>query len=132
MRMTNIQQDPHTDGFAEWVFYDGKCTICTDWLRRMGKTLNARDFGIASLQTGWVQPKIVHIDDPLKEMLMLTADGRIIGGADAVIYIARRIWWMYWFYAISFFPGMKWIMRRVYRLVAENRYCVSSSCWVTT
>jgi len=121
-------QNPTDKRFNEWVFYDGQCKICINLAHRFISILNRRGIGLTPLQTGWVMERIPFIDDPLKEMLFQTSDGRILGGADAVIYLSRKIWWAYGLFAVTKIPGMKNLLRRVYGVIARNRYCISGSC----
>ena len=126
-----IEQNPNVQKFKEWVFYDGGCLMCINIAHRAMDILNARGIGLAPLQADWVKKKIAHIHDPLKEMLIRTFDGHILAGADAVIYLSRRVWWAYGLFIISLMPGMKFILRRLYNVVARNRYCMNGSCKIT-
>ena len=117
-----------TDGLG-WVFYDGRCPWCRRLIRRQSHTLIRRCFLAAPLQRGWVQQRLgLPPDELLKEMRVLTAGGRVIGGAEAAVYLARRIWWARPLYAVSRIPGAMRPLGALYRLIARNRYCLSGRC----
>jgi predicted DCC family thiol-disulfide oxidoreductase YuxK len=61
-------------------------------------------------------------------MKLLTADGRLFGGADAIVQITRSIWWAWPFYAIAQLPGIKKSLRTIYIRIARNRHCFSGRC----
>ncbi len=69
-------------------------------------------------------------DAPLGEMRLLLIDGRNLGGAEAVVEIARRIWWAWPLWLFSKVPGSRWFLYRVYRVIAANRHCVGGVCKV--
>ena len=64
----------------------------------------------------------------LTDIRLLTADGRLISGADVYLYVTRRIWWAWPFYAIFSLPGFNRLIQVGYRWFARNRYCVSHAC----
>jgi len=41
----------------------------------------------------------------LTDIRLLNADDRLISGADVYLYVTRRIWWAWPFYAIFSLPG---------------------------
>ena len=43
-------------------------------------------------------------DDLLREMRVATGDGNIYGGAEAIVYLARQIWWAWPLYAAAKLP----------------------------
>lgn len=117
--------------FKEWVFYDGQCRMCVGLSQKIKHTLNSKGIGLIPLQVDWVRKRTAHIKDPLKEMLFQTSKGEVLGGIDAVIFLARKIWWMYGIYLLSKIPGMRFVLERGYQWIARNRYCVSGWCRIT-
>ena len=115
-----------------WVFFDRDCTVCTSLARRFRRPLEKRGFGLAALQDPRVQALLaVSPKDLLREMRVATADGKIYGGADAVVFLARQIWWAWPLFAAAKLPGVPWILDACYRWFADHRTCVSGLCSVS-
>ena len=111
-----------------WLFYDGQCDMCLAFVHRLEPILKARNMGLAPLQTPWVQKRIgLEPEQLLTEMRVLTPDGRIIGGANALLYLAKQIWWARPVYYAALLPGMGWLLGFVYRRIAAKRRCVTYS-----
>ncbi len=114
---------------AGWVFYDGRCSMCAGIIGRLRRTLIRRGFLLAPLQRGWVQERLgLGPEELLDEMRVLTADGEILGGAEAAIYLARHIWWGRPLAMLARVPGALSVMRRLYRLIARRRYRFRGVC----
>ena len=64
----------------------------------------------------------------LTEMRVRLDDGTVLGGASAVVAIARRIWWAWPLWALSRVPGAMTPMNAVYRWLARNRHCFNAVC----
>lgn len=111
------------------MLYDGECPLCLNAVARFAPTLHRYHFGLAPLQTAWVQQRIgLNTGEPLAEMKLLVEDGRIYGGADALVQIARRIWWAMPLFALAQVPGVKFLFRSGYRWIAVNRHCLNGAC----
>jgi len=67
---------------------------------------------------------------PLQEIHVLTNDGQDIAGADAVIFLARQIWWAWPVVALAKLPGMHRLLDRSYRWMAAHRGCDHVACEV--
>src|SRR5258708_25566863 len=77
-----------------WVCFDSSCSICTSLARRFQPTVEKRGFGMAALQ----DPRVATLlglppDQLLREMRVVTANNELYGGADAIAFLARQIWW---------------------------------------
>jgi predicted DCC family thiol-disulfide oxidoreductase YuxK len=121
----------HRDSPKLWVFFDGDCPMCTGLARKYEGTLNRRGFALASLQTPWVREHFgLKIDEPLREMKVLTGDGTCLGGGDAVAFLAGKIWWAWPLYAAAKLPFGMAILRRAYEWIAARRTCANGSCEV--
>ncbi len=109
-----------------WVFYDGRCPICRGGAEQFHRVLHTRGFGLAPLQTPWVQTRLgLKSDLSLEEMKVLTHDGHVFGGADALIYLAGQVWWAWPLSVLFRLPGMRRLAWELYRWVARHRYCLS-------
>ncbi len=114
---------------AGWVFYDGRCSMCAGTIGRLRRTLIRRGFLLAPLQRGWVQERLgLGSEELLDEMRVLTADGRMLGGAEAIVYLAGRIWWGRPLVGLSKIPGAGRLLDRLYRLIARRRYGLGGVC----
>ena len=108
------------------VLYDGQCGFCSRWVRYWAGTLARRGFKIASLDEPWVAQKIkMPREELLTDIRLLTPSDALISGADVYLYVTRRIWWAWPFYAIFSLPGFNRLIHVGYRWFARNRYCVS-------
>ncbi len=112
-----------TRGYG-WAFYDAQCPMCSRWMNRFTNVLLRRRFLTAPLQRGWVQQRLkLDSNDALTEMRVLSANGELLGGAAAVVYLAGRIWWARPLAVIANLPGVMGMLRRGYRFIARRRGC---------
>lgn len=112
-----------------WVLYDGECPLCRRWVGWVYRPLRRRGFKFATLQAPWVREKFKLKDnEPLREMRVITPDGRNFGGADALAELARAVWWAWPFYLSSLIPGTRAILRRGYEWIAQRRHCLGGAC----
>ncbi|HTX22929.1 MAG TPA: DUF393 domain-containing protein [Candidatus Aquilonibacter sp.] len=114
-----------------WIFYDGDCQFCTATAARFAPILGRRHFNLMSLQTPWVQQRLgLNPGEPLTEMKLLAEDGRIFGGADALLRIARKIWWAWPLVVLAQISGAKFLFRTAYERFAANRHCLNGICFL--
>ena len=117
-----------TSGYG-WVFYDGHCPICGRWVGRFTNTLLRRRFLTAPLQRGWVQERLaLDAEALLTEMHVITADGTHLGGANALLFLASRIWWARPLALLAKPPGVMRLLASAYRYIARRRYCGKGNC----
>jgi predicted DCC family thiol-disulfide oxidoreductase YuxK len=119
-----------------WVLYDGDCGICIQLIRWIEPTIIHYGFTTLPLQTPWVKEKLGlttadQQSELLKEMRVLTTQGQVYGGADALLAMAKRIWWVFPLYGLTFFPGIKPLLRKSYYWVAERRHCSAQGCKIS-
>jgi predicted DCC family thiol-disulfide oxidoreductase YuxK len=111
------------------IFYDASCGLCTAGTRRWGPMLSRRGIGLRPLQDPEVVERLgLQPGEVPDEMKLQTPQGQILGGADALLYVARRVWWAFPIYLLSFIPGMRWLMHWGYRRLASNRHRISRAC----
>jgi predicted DCC family thiol-disulfide oxidoreductase YuxK len=112
-----------------WVLFDGNCSFCTASARFFSHVLGRYGFAFAPLQTVWVRELLdLPEGEPPAEMRLLLENGDAPGGADAILEIARRIWWGRPLFILATLPGMKPMLRALYRIIAANRYCANGTC----
>jgi predicted DCC family thiol-disulfide oxidoreductase YuxK len=110
-----------------WVCYDAECGLCLRWANRFRTLLEKHGFILLPLQSPMVRAALQLPEDKLlDEMRVITPQGRIFGGADALAYLSSVIWKpLFWFTRI---PGVMPLLRRAYRYVARNRGCAGDTC----
>jgi predicted DCC family thiol-disulfide oxidoreductase YuxK len=130
-RETNQTAAPWKAGAPErgWIFYDGQCRYCFAMAKQFGPLFARRGFEFLPLQTPWVLARLgLEPGVPLEEMRLLTIAGTDLGGADAVIFLLRQIWWLWPFHLIARLPGMHGLVDRSYRWIAAHRGCTHIGC----
>lgn len=112
-----------------WILYDGCCGFCFRWVHIWEKVIERRGFALKDLQSARDDGslKIPH-ENLLDDILILTGDGRLESGADAYLFVARRIWWAWPFYGVFSLPGFNWVLWQSYRWFNHNRYRISRHC----
>jgi predicted DCC family thiol-disulfide oxidoreductase YuxK len=92
--------------------------------------LAQRGLHAVPLQTGWARGLLgLKEGDALAEMKVISG-GRVYGGADALLQIARAIWWAWPLFILGKAPGMKALLRKTYVRFAANRPCDDGKCEV--
>ena len=107
-----------------WVFYDAECQVCRGWVERTHALMAQHGCHPVPLQSSWARTRLgLGPEERLTEMKFLAADGRIFGGADALLQIARAIWWAWPLYALARISGVRPVLRMLYRHFAARRHC---------
>jgi len=114
-----------------WILFDRDCGICTSVARRFHHAFEKRGFGLAALQ----DPRVAALlalppEQLLREMRVVTSDGEIYGGANAIVYLARQVWWAWPLCAAARLPGVPRILDAGYCWFADHRDCSSGTCSV--
>jgi predicted DCC family thiol-disulfide oxidoreductase YuxK len=112
-----------------WILYDGGCGFCYRWVNFWKNVVARRGFGIKDLQSASSDGTLrIAKENLLDDIRVLTRDGKLESGADAYLYMARRIWWAWPFYAIFSLPGLNSLLWWGYRSFNRNRYRISRHC----
>jgi predicted DCC family thiol-disulfide oxidoreductase YuxK len=112
-----------------WLFFDAECRFCTRIARWLAPILERRGLALAPLQDPRVAPLLgLTPEQLLYELKFLDADGRQFGGADAVVAVAREIWWGQPIVWLARIPWVMAGMRTRYRWIASRRSCAAFSC----
>jgi predicted DCC family thiol-disulfide oxidoreductase YuxK len=109
------------------VCYDGECRLCLGLINRWGQRLRAAGFSLARLQAPWVQQRLGLRGIP-DEMKLISADGRVLGGADAVVAIAEGLGLAHALAEGARSALVMPVLRRFYVAVAKHRACVDGAC----
>ena len=114
-----------------WLFFDAECGFCTRIARWLSPILRRRGLGVAPLQDPRVGALLgMSRRELLKELRFLMSDGTHAGGANAVLAVAREIWWARPVIWLAALPGMMSVLDAGYRWVAARRGCSSELCEV--
>jgi len=112
-----------------WILYDGRCRFCLRWVHFWERVLAKRGFALMDLQSAWKDGSLsVGKEQLLDDIRVLTIDGALISGANAYLFVMRRIWWAWPNYALFCLPGFHQIFQAGYRWFNRNRYRVSRHC----
>ncbi len=112
-----------------WIFFDGECAFCMAQRLRWGRIFERRGFVWLPLQTPGTAKRLGLSDTQLRQaMRLLLADGRTLGGADAWMEMVRSVWWGWPLWLLSCLPGVRQLLRKVYRVIAANRHCLGGVC----
>ena len=118
-----------TENARGWLAYDANCGFCLRWAGRVRAILLAREFHLVALQSVWVRQRLALSDDELlREMKLILPDRRVLGGADALVELARHIWWTRPLFALAHLPGAMPTLRVVYGWIARNRHRLNCDC----
>lgn len=120
---------------AGWVVFDGDCGVCSGLARRFRRVLARRGFALVPIQSPWMSSRLrfsygIPLEKLLDEMRVLTADGRALGGADAILFLAGKVWWARPLAALGASAPVRKLLHRAYRWFADNRHRLSSACEV--
>lgn len=114
--------------FRGWIFYDGDCSSCRELAHRSESMFARHGFRFRPLQQEWVLRRLkLTREEALEEMRLLTNSGEVFGGADAVIQLARRIWWAAPLARLARLQPIHALLHRTYRWVAARRSCAINS-----
>jgi glyoxylase-like metal-dependent hydrolase (beta-lactamase superfamily II)/predicted DCC family thiol-disulfide oxidoreductase YuxK len=109
------------------VIYDEQCEICQTgvaWLKLLDRQGCIICYPIDADLLCRIHPDL-SVDACLKELHVVTPDGAIVAGADAVALLARLFPQTWLIGMTASLPVLRVISRRLYSLVARNRYALS-------
>jgi len=112
-----------------WLFFDAECGFCTRIAHSIAPILAKHNLGAAPLQ----DPRVAELlgmssRELLREIRFLRCDGTHFGGADAVLEVAKEIWWWRPLGWASKLPGMMAVLHAGYHWVAAQRDCAAEQC----
>lgn len=127
------QPNSHTRPLKGWVFYDEDCAFCIGIINRCRPLFQSARFQPMPLQNDWAREQLGYTQDNdetelLAEMKVLTTDGQIYGGSEAVIYLARQFWWAFPLVVLTYLPGIRALLDQGYKAIARQRHCSSGAC----
>ena len=120
----------YTDGKGRhargWLFFDAECKFCTRTAQWVAPILEQRGMALAPLQDPRVGALLgIAREELLRELRFMLSDGSQYSGADAVVALAKEIWWWRPLVWLARVPGMMEVLRTGYRRIAARRSCVA-------
>ena len=111
-----------------WLFFDAECAFCTRCARWVRPILERQGMALAPLQ----DPRVAALlglpeRELLRELRVVMADGRQYGGADALLVLAREVWWARPLVWMARLPGAVKAFRHMYRSFAARRSCAAAN-----
>ncbi|HWQ03224.1 MAG TPA: DCC1-like thiol-disulfide oxidoreductase family protein [Candidatus Nitrosotenuis sp.] len=117
--------DSSDERFRGWLLYDRDCAFCSRWARSLEPILLARGFHVAALQDDWVSSALgISQAELLRALRLWTPEGKTYLGADAVMQLARFIFWAKPITWLSGIPGAMRMLRALYARIAARRHCL--------
>jgi len=112
-----------------WLFFDVDCSFCTQIARWLSPRMQRQGFAVAPLQ----DPRVAALlglsrADLVRELLFVDRDGRQYRGAEAILRLARQIWWarpLVWIATIL--TGTE-LLHAGYQRFAARRHCLFHKC----
>ena len=102
------------------LVYDGDCGFCTKSARLAARLPSRCE--IVAWQHADLAALGVTAERAEYELLWVTPDGRVYGGADAVAMLLRDSGVLAVLGAVLGWPGVRSVAHRLYRWIADNRY----------
>lgn len=112
-----------------WIFFDAACGVCSESVRRWNKIVVRAGFELIPLQSPQAR-EFHHLspDQAPREMKLLTTQGQMLGGIEALAYISRFVWWALPFHLAMKETFFRSLMGELYGLLARHRYRISQAC----
>ncbi len=110
------------------LIYDDNCSLCRGCMRWIKmRAINANGFEFISCRSEDRKTRFPQIDEAacLESFHLILPNGKVFAGEEAIPEIAQRLNYFAWFAALFNAPITKYLARRLYRLVSNNRYIIS-------
>jgi len=119
-----VTVDSRVQNTSGLILYDDQCAVCRRLRSKVDGTLTRKGFVFYSLHQ-WRETSPEMSAD---EMALALPDGRMLGGADAFLYLCRRVWWLWPFAVVAGLPGIRAVTWAGYRWFAARRYRFGCHC----
>lgn len=112
-----------------WLFFDAECAFCTRIARWLADPMRRRGLQVAALQDPRVEALLgLSREELLRAVRFVGADGRQFTGADALLAVARELWWTRPLVWMARIPGMLLALHAGYRWGAARWNCHADYC----
>ena len=106
------------------VLFDGGCPICRRTVRQLRRLDWLQQLQFADATNEQVRQQVapsLSLDEAMRQMNVVDGRGRLSGGYDAQLRIARRVPLLLPFGLFGGLPGIRQVGSAVYRYIAANR-----------
>jgi len=106
------------------VLFDGGCPICRRTVRQLRRLDWLQQLQFADATNEPVRKQVtpsLSLDEAMRQMNVVDGRGRLSGGYDAQLRIARRVPLLLPFGVLGGLPGIRQVGSAVYRYIAANR-----------
>jgi predicted DCC family thiol-disulfide oxidoreductase YuxK len=111
------------------IFYDGDCRFCTAGANRWGPLCARHGFVMTPLQSPAARQRLNLAEGEIPdEMKVETRTGPILGGVDAILYIARHIPLAWPLWLLGQVPFLHSLFVSRYQKFAATRNCRNGAC----
>ena len=112
------------------VIYDGTCGICAGNLKWLHRLDTLKKFDAMPYQTENLLARFPHLkmEECEKAMHVVFPDGKTYTGSDGFREVFLRMPMMFIIGLIMSIPPVPLILRKLYPVLARNRYRVGGSC----
>ncbi len=111
-----------TNAGRGYLGYDAECGFCARFVDVARPVLLKRHIHPVPLQSDWACHAFgLNGDGVPDEMKLLTAGGKVFGGADAIKELMRLYWWAWPGFLLTQLPGCRHLLARGYKCIAHNR-----------
>ena len=114
-----------------WLFFDAECALCTRIARSLAGPMRRRGLAVAALQ----DPRVAALlglsrEELLRAVRYVSSDGAGFSGADALLAVARELWWAWPLVWLVKIPAVLPVMRAGYRWGTARWNCHAEHCVV--
>jgi predicted DCC family thiol-disulfide oxidoreductase YuxK len=111
------------------IYFDAACEFCSGVAEAYAEQLEALGYNTTPLQADRVHEIFELPEGEIPDELKIqTHDGTIIGGADALLEVIRPTGWGRIANGVAALPGVRPLLRTVYRTVAKRRRLLIRIC----
>lgn len=122
--LTSEMTDRKSRHARGWLFFDAECRFCTCIARCLAVPMTRRQLAVAPLQDPRVSALLgLPEQELLRAIRFIVSDGTQYSGADALLAVARELWWAKPLVWLTRVPGVLPAMRAGYRWGAHRWHC---------
>ena len=98
------------------LYFDDTCRFCRAGVRKLRFILRAAH----------VDPRPFENGAEEVEMKLHWGRDHVVGGADAIFFLARQVWWLAPLGWLEWVPPIRKTFQILYRTIAAKRHCIGA------